>query len=90
MAKDVLEVLRRLDNALLSRRATPQECVALNEAVEAVTDLIAADVEYNAAKAEYEKQENADDDDDLYLNALKRLQWATDRRVDALVACRGL
>jgi hypothetical protein len=40
-ADEVLRILRRLDNALLSRRATPAECVELNEATGAVADLIA-------------------------------------------------
>lgn len=75
MAKDVLEVLRRLDNALLSRRATPQECVDFNEAVEAVAELIAADVECDEAL-------NACD--------WTKAKDAQVRRRAALAACRGL
>jgi len=61
----------------------------LRQAHDAIAELIAADEEYDEAKAEFAKYEHDDDDDDLYLSALRRLQWATDRRATALLACKG-
>lgn len=73
--------------------AIKQHCDALASEVkalrEATAELISADVEYDEANAEHERQENADDDDDLYLNSLRRLQWAQDRRASAIAAATG-
>lgn len=64
-------------------------CAGYNAAVEKIEELIAADIEYDAAVAALLEQENLDEDDDLYLNALRRKQWAIDRRAHALANLRG-
>ncbi len=79
-----MKILRRLDNALLSRRATPAECVELYDATNAIAELIAADEEYDAATKAL-----LDPDRDDHKNLVRRLDAAIVCRAAALLACKG-
>ena len=85
MSKQV-DVLAVLDETygLLAGPAAEQ----LEAARAAVAELIEADEEYDAARREEHAAEEADDDE-LQCNAVRRMQWAKDRRAIALARCNG-
>lgn len=82
---DVLAVVRRIANG---GDLPAHDGHDLNEAADAIAELIEADKEFDAALLDEANAEQADDDE-LYCNALNRLQWAEDRRRAALRAVGG-
>jgi hypothetical protein len=85
-AVDAVEtIVWRYDNGEEITRSMLKDA---GQGITALRELIAADEEYDAAWIELSAQENADDDDELYMRALTRHQWACDRRASALAACR--
>lgn len=89
MGETKVDVLAVMDDAFAELRALDGHgsgslSVAadrLDQARDAVAELIEADREYDAALvAEGEVEE----DDELYCNALRRSQWTKDRRAAAL------
>jgi hypothetical protein len=65
------------------------DCEEIAQARAAVAELIAADEEYDAASREEHVAEEADDDE-LQCNAVRRMQWARDRRPIAISRCKGV
>ena len=80
---DVLAVLDRAHVAFSGEQAA-----GIYAARAAVAELIEADEEYDAARREEHAAEEADDDE-LQCNAVRRMQWAKDRRAIALARCNG-
>lgn len=86
MAKDVLEVL---DAAIRDHRVSPQNAGAMQKARARIAELIAADVEYDAAKnAEFLLRYEAPLLE--FRSVRKRVDDAEIRRAAALAACREL
>lgn len=83
---DVLEVLRRLDSALLSRRATAHECGELHDAIDRVAELVAADEALDRINAMLPCEPFKIPDPVSYL---KEWESAHARRAAALAAVKG-
>ena len=76
-------------NELLAAEADmSDEKVDLKDLRAAVDELIEAEKENSAALAS-ESEAESDGDDDLILNAMRRLQWAADRHANALWRVRS-
>jgi hypothetical protein len=83
MAKDVMEVLRGMIERA-ERDRLPMDVSALKQVNDAFSELIAADVEYNEAKATLFGWNTS------FGSRYRRYLVAEERRAAALAACRGL
>jgi hypothetical protein len=85
MAKDVIEVLGRAAGYILCSAGSEHEDYrAMHDAIDRIADLIAADVEYNEAKATLFGWNTS------FGSRYRRYLVAEERRAAALAACRGL